>query len=263
MITNTWTKVLPAYTAALIAAGRSPGTVRLHRHYLRHLATFAPRPLTATTAQLTAALAVEHWRPETRKSARGTYAAFYRWAHGTGLIATDPAAGLPRVTVPAGLPRPAPEHVLATALARADPRTRLMLLLAAYGGLRCAEIAAVHREDWTAPVLFVTGKGGKTRIVPIEHPDLVAALDVGTGHLFPGQIDGHLAPATVTKALSRVLPDPWTGHTLRHRFATRSHEHHPDLLALGRVLGHSKPETTSRYVLIPHAALLAVVRAAA
>ena len=43
--------------AAMRAAGRSPGTIRLHRHYLRHLAGYARSPWAATPAQLTRALA--------------------------------------------------------------------------------------------------------------------------------------------------------------------------------------------------------------
>lgn len=263
MVENSWSAALPAYVTSLRAAGRSPGTIRLHRHYLNHAARFAPAPWSATTFQLTRALAVKSWTAETRKSCRGTLVSFYRWAHRAGLVDVDPAAGLPSITVPPGRPRPAPEAVLGRALAIAAPRERLMILLGAYAGLRAAEIATTDRGQWTAPLLRVTGKGRKVRVVPIEHPELVHALGDGDGYLFPGRVDGHLAPATVTKLLSDALPDGWTGHTLRHRFATRSYQMHPDLLALGRVLGHSRPETTQRYVLVADDALLAVVRAAA
>ena len=258
-----WAAVLPLYIAALVAAHRSPGTIRLHRHYLRHVAAFVPRPFDALPAQLVQALAVPTWSAETRKSCRSVIVAFYRWAHGAGHIAIDPSLGLPSISVPVGQARPAPEHVLARALATADPRTRLMLLLAAHGGLRCCEVARVHREDLVDGVLYVTGKGGKTRVIPVINDELLAAIGRADGWLFPGQDQGHLSPGHVSRLLARALPDGWTGHTLRHRFATRAYAATRDVLAVGRALGHSRPETTRRYVQLPPDALLAVVRGAA
>ena len=262
MAQDTWDSVVPLYVDALRAAHRSEGTIRLHRHYLHHLARFCPQPWAATSAILTRALAVSGWSAETRKSARSVAVGFYRWAHLAGHIEADPSRALPPISVPPGEPRPTPEAVLSRALATAAPRERTMLLLAAYAGLRCAEIARVHADDWSAPMLYVHGKGGKVRVVPVQHPELVQALSRADGYLFPGP-NGHLTPGHVTRLLSDALPGQWTGHTLRHRFATRSHQAHPDLLALGKVLGHSRPETTQRYVLLSTDALVAVVAAAA
>lgn len=262
---DSWTQAIGEYTTALAAARRSPGTVRLHRHYLRQLAAGHRSPWTVTTGQLRTFLAAHRdggWSAETQKSARGAFVGFYRWAHGEGHIEADPTAGLKSITVPVGVPRPAPEAVLKRALAIADSRERLMLLLAAYAGLRCSEIARVHAEDLDDGILYVIGKGEKERIIPVEHPEILAAFGRGDGYLFPGP-KGHLTAGTVTKLLSNVLEGDWTGHKLRHRFATRSHEHNPDLLALGRVMGHSRPETTLRYVQLSRASLFAVVRGAA
>ena len=262
MAVSPWATPVASYLDHLRAAHRSPGTVRLHRHYLRHLATYVPQPFHTSTEALTRALAVPTWSAETRKSARAVVVSFYGWAHRTGRIAADPATGLLPVRVPPGQPRPAPEAVLDAALASARGRERLMLLLAAHAGLRCAEIARVHRADLVAGVLYVRGKGGKTRLVPVEHPEIVEALR-GDGWLFPGRGGQPLTPGTVSALLSTALPDGWTGHTLRHRFATRAYAGTRDVLAVGRALGHARPETTQRYVQLPHDALLAVVRAAA
>lgn len=258
-----WDEAVREYSTSLRAAGRSPGTIRVHRHYLRHVAARCRSPWTATTTDLTRALAVLDWSPETRKSARGAIASFYRWAVIVGHLERSPAGGLPSIRVPAGQPRPAPEQVLARALAGADHRTRLMLLLAAYAGLRCAEIAQVASADLVGTTLYVRGKGGKTRVVPIMRDELLDEIRDARGPLFPGRIDGHLAPGTVTKLLSEALPDGWTGHTLRHRFATRAYAGTRDLLAVGELLGHARPETTRRYVQLPDDALRAAVAAAA
>ncbi|MEE6295227.1 tyrosine-type recombinase/integrase [Georgenia wangjunii] len=259
----TWTDATAEYTTMLRAAGRSPGTIRLHRHYLHHLTGHARSPWRATPVQLRTALATHRWGPETRKSARAVYVSFYRWAHTEGYTPANPAANLPAITVPVGRPRPAPEKVLARALAGADQRTRTMLLLAAYAGLRCAEISRARSSDLVEGLLHVTGKGGKARVVPIVHPELVETFARADGWLFPGRIDGHLSPSTVTHILSAALPDGWTGHTLRHRMATRAYAGTRDLLAVGELLGHSRPETTKRYVQMPMDALLAAINAAA
>jgi integrase len=150
-------------------------------------------------------------------------------------------------------------------LRTADPRTRLMILLAAYAGLRCAEIAQVAGHHFDGLWLDVTGKGGKHRRVPVIHPELVHALTATPGPLFPSPARGreHLTPGTVTKLLSRSLPAHWTGHTLRHRMATRAYQANGDLIHLGLVLGHARPETTRRYVQPSEDKMLAVIRAAA
>lgn len=258
-----WSAAINAYITAMRAAGRSPNTIRLHRHYLSGLAAEHDRPGLVRTSDLETALSVVHWAPETRKSARSVFRRFYGWLHKSGLADHDPAARLEAVRVPPALPRPAPERVILQTIARAERRTRLMLMLAAYAGLRCAEIAAVHADHLVGDVLYVVGKGGKARQVPVVQPELLAALRLVDGFAFPGGTVGHLSPSHVSRVVSRALPKGWTAHTLRHRMATVAYAGTRDLLAVGAVLGHSRPETTQRYVRMPDDALRAAVAAAA
>lgn len=261
--TMMWAEALTLYVRHRRASGTAEGTIRLHRHYLHHLERYAAAPFTATSAQLEDALSVRRWSPETRKSARASLRAFYRWARAAGLVEADPTASLPTVRVPLGAPRPTPEAVLDRALALADRRGRLMLLLAARGGLRCAEISQVHPRDLAGPVLYVHGKGGKTRRVPLLDEELLHAIRTADGFLFPGRTRGHLAPCTVSDLLGELLPDGWTAHTLRHRFASRAYAGTKDLGAVQELLGHARPETTRRYVVVPDDHLVAAVAAAA
>lgn len=259
-----WLEPAAGYLEHLQAGGASAATLRVRRHYLKHLARHVGTgPWDATPAMLVAFLARPDWAPETRKSARSTVRGFYRWAEDAGRVELDPARRMPAVRVPAGLPRPAPEQVVEDALRRADDRGRLMVLLAAYGGLRCCEIARLHSRDLTAEGLRVRGKGGGTRVIPVEAAALVEALGaLPKGWAFPGQIDGHLAPASVSRALKRLVGPGFSGHTLRHRFASRAYAGTRDLRACQILLGHSKPETTARYTLVPEESLIAAVRAA-
>lgn len=214
-----------------------------------------------------AAGAAAGWAPETSKSVRTAYRAFYRWAHAAGHVESDPAAPLPPVRVSPGVPRPAPEHVLAKALADAAPRERLLLMLAAFAGLRCCELARLDGSWWGDPMLRVLGKGAKWRLVPVTLPELTTELDLladAGGPAFPNRLTGKpITAGHVSRLLSEALPPGWTGHTLRHRFATITLEQTKDLLAVAEVLGHASTETTQRYTRVSRARLLAVADAAA
>lgn len=258
-----WTVTLAGYFSAMQAANRSPGTIRLHRHYLAGLRAVHPDPFAVTLTDLTAMMASPRWAGDAKKSARTVYRGFYRWCHGTGLIESDPAVVLPVVSVPTGVPRPTPEIVAKRVMRDPDARIRFMAMLAGYAALRASEIAVVHSGDYNDGLLRVHGKGRKVRSVPIVQADLRIELERLDGWAFPGGVDGHLAPGTVSRYLSDALPDGWTGHTLRHRAATRAYAGTLDLLAVGQMLGHSRPETTQRYVAVSNDALLAAAAAAA
>ena len=143
-----------------------------------------------------------------------------------------------------------------------------MLRLAAEAGLRRAEVALVRTSDvfitgGTAQ-LVVHGKGGKQRIVPISnelaeqvrrgaagHTPETAAYGWGTsGWLFPDSAGGHLTPAWVGAIVANALPDGYTMHTLRHRFATRAYRGTRNLRAVQTLLGHASIATTERYTAV-------------
>lgn len=277
--TTAWVVAIAAFKPYLRSAERSDTTIRLRLYYVSRFA----RDVTAdepehsepfdgvTMDQLVGWLSNPAWRAETRKSARSSVIAFYTWAVRAGRLSAEanPAAKLAPVTVPRGLPRPTPDQTLVNALLTANDRERLMLMLAGYAGLRRAEIAKVHPDhfDWDINKLLVRGKGGRERLVPV-HPDLAgevrAELDrrsagkTGTGwryyidaitpadYLFPGR-HGHVQPDAVGKVLKRLLGGQWTGHTLRHRFATVAYRVRRDLRAVQELMGHARPETTARY----------------
>ena len=261
-----WLEVIDYWCAWLVASGIRERTVALRRYQIGHLAEahLNRSPWSLRTHDLSVWLASQEWAPETRKSFRSALRSFYGWACANGHTRRNPALGLLPVRTSTPPPRPTPERILERALAAASDRDRLILLLAAYGGLRCAEIAALQWRDVESGRLRVHGKGGRVRVIPM-HPRLAADLSceldrrrrgsAGTGWryscscgcVFPGQSGGSMRPDSVGRIARGLLGDGWSAHTLRHRFATRVYAGSHDLLAVQALLGHSKPETTKRY----------------
>lgn len=185
---------------------------------------------------------------------------FYRWAHAEELIPTDPAVRLVRPKVPQRLPRPMAEEPLAVAIDNAPPDIRLMLILASYCGLRAGELAGLQRSDVqdtaVPPVVFIVGKGGRERIVPLSQRvlmELHAYRPQSRGPLFPRR-DGHPggnSPARVSQLVNGYLHEldiPDTLHSCRHRFGTRVYAGTPDIRVVQALMGHSDPATTAGYV---------------
>lgn len=262
MDTISWHSATFAYLTTLTAAGRSSGTVRLKRYYLHRLEGLAPRPDLLTGEQLAAYVAAQVWEPETRRSFVSTARAFYRWAVRAGHAASNPVDELLTVSIPPAVPRPATDRDIALARERAEYRVKIMILLGSTIGLRCCEISRIHSRDWDGRELIVHGKGSKDRALPVTNIMLVHVLNHLDGFLFPGRIDGHLSAGYVSKLIGQALPGKTTAHQLRHRCATVAYAETHDLMAVSTLLGHSKPETTKRYVRIASSALLAAVRAA-
>ncbi|KMO82294.1 tyrosine-type recombinase/integrase [Mycolicibacterium chlorophenolicum] len=282
-----WAGLIGAYLAAQAGAGRSPATIATRRGHLAFMARgLRCAPARVTTAGILAWFGRQAWSVETRRSHRNTAVSFFGWAHRAGYLPTDPAADLPVMRAAAPAPRPAPDAAWSAAMAGADSRVRLMLRLAAEAGLRRAEIARVHRRDLTrgpaGAELLVHGKGGKLRVVPVGD-DLAAAIagantlsraegigvtrgvhstDTLPGYLFPGTDDGHLSPRWVGKLMAGALPDHWTAHTLRHRFATRAYRGSRNLRAVQTLLGHSSVATTERYTAVDDDEIRAAAMAA-
>lgn len=257
-----WRAALRGFVIWQRAADRAPGTIRLYGYRLADLSRLAASPAAVTTDLLLDELGRHGWSAETKKSVRSAWSSFYRWALSVGIVDVDPTAKLPPISVRPRTPRPAPEDVVRRALEDADDRVVLMVLLAAHAGLRAHEIAAVHRRDLVDDVLHVLGKGRKERVVPVSG-ELLERLQQLDGWAFPNPHSGsHVTAGHVSRLLSRGLPDGWTAHTLRHRMATTAYAGTGDLLAVQKLLGHSRPETTQRYVQLDDERLRAAARAA-
>jgi integrase/recombinase XerC len=218
-----------------------------------------------------------------RSAARSLSAlrSFYRWAGkrmgveapGLALLAT-PRFGRsqPRPVSPA-----AAKEVIEAAGEHDTPwiaaRDAALVTLLYSAGLRISEALSLTGRD--APfreVLRVTGKGGRTRIVPV----LMAARDAmdtylracpfaieADAPLFRATRGGPLAPRAAQKLMQRIrsglgLPESATPHALRHAFATHLLGNGADLRAIQELLGHASLSSTQIYAEIDAQALLRV-----
>ncbi|MFA5712286.1 tyrosine-type recombinase/integrase [Mycolicibacterium sp.] len=263
-----WTTATHDYLSFLAAAGTPGSTQRTRREHLNLVGNaLGGSPWVEDSRPLLDWFAGLEVARETRRSRRTTLRAFYRWGVDSGRTAVDVAAVLPVVQASPPSPRPVPDRIYAEALAAADDRTRLMIRLAAEVGLRRAEVAQIHSRDlmedlvgWT---LVVHGKGGRDRLVPLSRGLAIELRAAGPGWLFPGDDGGHLSPRWVGTLVGQVLPQGWTMHKLRHRFASRAYAVDRDVFAVQELLGHASHATTRAYVLVPNDALRRTVEAVA
>ena len=148
-----------------------------------------------------------------------------------------------------------------------------------YGsGLRISEALGLKRRDVPKPgegdVLIVTGKGNKTRMVPVLQNVLALIADYvamcphslpPNGPMFVGARGGPLSPRIIQLTMERLrgalgLPDSATPHALRHSFATHLLSRGGDLRAIQELLGHASLSTTQIYTGIDSERLLRSVQ---
>ena len=248
-----WRRSIEGWTDTLKAAGLSAQTIKSRRYKMVHLAALLmpSGPEDVTTEQIVQVFARQQWKPETRKAYRNTISSFFRWLHKSGRRSDDPSLDVPRVKKPHAHPRPCPDRYIAAAMEMATTSERLMIRLGAECGLRRGEIARVHSDDVVADnagrSLIVRGKGDKQRIVPLPD-DLAGIIMDARGYLFPGRFGGHVEESYIGDHISRLLPDGYAAHTLRHRFATTAYAATHDLFVVAELLGHESVETTEHYV---------------
>jgi integrase/recombinase XerC len=205
---------------------------------------------------------------------------FLKFAGGDG-------AELPRLRGPRvkkGVPRPiAPHEAVALAELASEEasapwiaaRDWAVLLLLYGAGLRIGE--AVGLTGAVLPLgqtLRVTGKRGKTRIVPLlpQVRDAIQAYAAACpwaisadAPLFRGAKGGPLPPGAIRKAVRSAraalgLSERTTPHALRHSFATHLLGRGADLRALQELLGHASLSSTQIYTAVDAAHLLDVYR---
>lgn len=132
-----------------------------------------------------------------------------------------------------------------------------------YGcGLRISEALSLNVGDIDNDnLLRITGKGGKTRLVPLL-PAVIDAINAyirecpynlkNGDALFLGTRGERLSPRIIQRQMEKIrlalgLPDTLTPHALRHSYATHLLAEGTDLRSIQELLGHASLTTTQRY----------------
>jgi integrase/recombinase XerD len=213
---------------------------------------------------------------------------FYRFVLDEGWRSDDPSRRLeaPRRgrPLPKVLAREEVEGLIAAAKARdgaSGARLEAMIELIYASGLRVSELVALPLAPFThAPDhLIVTGKGGKTRLAPLNaaargavaaylphRPSFLPRGVKASPWLFPSRgRTQRLTPRRFAQLLGEAAvaagidPGRVSPHVLRHAFATHLLEGGADLRVVQTLLGHADIATTQIYTHVAQDRLREVV----
>lgn len=218
-----------------------------------------------------------------RTLARGLSAVrtFYRYLAREGLVdnAQIKLVRTPKqpVSIPKALSVDAADKLLSeltTPQSWTDARDLAALTLLYGAGLRISEALSLNHRDWPkrSTPLRVTGKGNKTRMLPVidvvhDAVETYLALSPHTPEpglpLFRGTRGGRLNPRVLQASMTHLrsalgLPDSATPHALRHSFATHLLGAGGDLRTIQELLGHASLSTTQTYASVDTARLMEV-----
>jgi integrase/recombinase XerC len=254
----------------------SAGTARNYRHAVEELFVLNPgaaldkldaQHLRRTVSQLhgrgmsgrTIAYMISGWR------------SFFAWLVKHRGFSRNPCIGLRAPKSPKALPKALSPDLMARLLegpanTPAEVRDKAMFEVFYSSGLRLAELVGLDVADAEGILrqaeVTVTGKGEKTRIVPVGSKARAAVeawlalrpalAGPGEPALFVGARGRRISASSVRYALSQWalrlgLPQHVHPHMLRHSFATHVLQSSGDLRAVQEMLGHSSISTTQVY----------------
>jgi tyrosine recombinase XerC len=274
-----WESALLRFRRELETRGSSPHTLRAYSGDLAELAEWSTQhgkePGELSYRDLRSYAAALSERGLARASVARKLAAvrsLHEHLTRIGEASQNPAELLPMPKRASRLPRVLGPDDVAALLDRIpasgplEVRDRAMLEAAYACGLRAEEIVGLDADavDFESEALRVTGKGRKTRIVPMgepaqraldrylrtARPALVASRSETA--LFLSRRGRRLSPSDVRRRLERwvreaAIAGHVSPHTLRHSFATHLLEGGADLRSIQELLGHSSVSTTQVY----------------
>jgi integrase/recombinase XerC len=255
----------------------SPHTVAAYEHDLRALLEFLEREQIGSFKGLDS-FGVRRFAAESHRkglSARSVarrlsaVRTFLNYLIETGVLKSNAGVHVQAPKAPRHLPATLDADQVASLLAISgeDPETlrdRAILELFYSSGLRLAELVGLDLGDVDVAdrTVRVTGKGSKTRVVPVGKKALAALHDwqavraelarSGETALFVGVRGSRISPRTVQKRVNewakrQGAPTGVHPHMLRHSFATHLLESSRNLRAVQELLGHASLSTTQVY----------------
>ena len=277
------------YLEALKSQRRlSPATLRNYAHALHQLLTLLEKNdlhwLDAAQARrFVGALHSRGRSPRTLALTLSAWRGWYHWLVRQHGFKANPLVGLRAPKAKRGLPKALSVDAAQRLLegeegTTADAaRDRAMFELLYSSGLRLGELVALDVDDGRLDLkeaeVTVTGKGAKTRTVPVgarAREALKDWIDKRNGiaapnekALFVGARGRRISPAVVGARLAawarrRGLAERVHPHMLRHSFASHVLQSSQDLRAVQELLGHASISTTQVYTHLDYQALAKV-----
>ncbi|PCI52024.1 MAG: tyrosine recombinase [Alphaproteobacteria bacterium] len=222
-------------------------------------------------------LQVQDMSPRTQARKLSSIRQFYKFLYAEGIRDDNPVLGIDSPRIGQSLPKLLSESQVSKLLDMAQSqaeqkadvkslRLHALIELLYATGLRVTELVSLPRAAVQSgqPYIYVRGKGGKERLVPMNARAIRALAAYGvamkpffkTGEkwLFPSRgVSGHLTRHRFAQLLKQlgaragILPRQLSPHVLRHAFATHLLAHGADLRAVQKMLGHSDINTTQIY----------------
>lgn len=248
------TDLVPRYLRWLTAQGMSRRTVDAREEILRRVDLQLPYGLENSTEE-----EITDWlgRPGLAQASRCTYhfalLSFYQWATrpSAQFLEINPMVEIPAPKSPRGRPRPLPPDVIDDILTRAVQPFHLHAVLALYAGLRCCEIAGLHREDVTEKLIDVRAAKGGSPQVAFGHPEIWREVrDFPPGLLVVhagGIADAKWISIRTAVYFRRQLGYPVGLHRFRHSLAGRLRADGHDLFVIAKAMRHATIQTTQIY----------------
>ena len=196
----------------------------------------------------------------------------YRWALRENKVSADPTLQLESPKLPRSLPKTLSEDEVVALLNAPDithnigMRDRAMLELLYASGLRVSELVGVKVNEVSLSdgIVRVTGKGSKTRLVPMgedAHDWIKRYLTENRPLILENRLSDSLFVTARAEPMTRQafwylikryalmagIHKHMSPHVLRHAFATHLLNHGADLRVVQMLLGHADISTTQIY----------------
>lgn len=276
------------YREELLARGLSTNTRNAYTRDLRLAITRTDKPLTdwqeVDIINYIASLQSDDTSNRTIARVLASFRQFFSWQNDIGARKDNPCEKIAQPKVKKGLPKTLSEDevsALLTIITGDDVlsvRDRAMMEVLYACGLRVSELVGLEffEVNLSAGWLQITGKGDKTRLVPLGQYAKSALEDylairhnlIPTGKkdcqaVFLTEQGGYMTRHNFWHLIKKYaqlagIQKPISPHTVRHAFATHLVNHGADLRSVQLLLGHKDLSTTQIYTHIATARLQAL-----
>lgn len=255
-----------------VEVGASPNTVAAYRRDLKNFMAYTGTK-DVNQSLMNAYLVYLHEEGLTARTQARRLSAlrqFFRFLVRREVLDSDPSQNIEPPKLPKSLPKSLSQEQIARLIESVqgeqpeDLRARAIIETLYATGLRVSELIKLRMTDIKShegKVLQVTGKGGKTRLVPLGKraaSTLSAYIDKArpsfaskpNDWVFPSRSDKHLTRQRLFQIVQQAgqgLGVEISPHQLRHSFATHLLENEADLRSVQLMLGHADVATTQIY----------------